>query len=195
MHWKSVPFEHYDVTRFDGAVKTFLPCDSPAVWCYLTDVRNPQGQELKFERGDHRRLMRLVSPNGSWIRVDYDAMGRIAEVTDSNGRTVKYGYDMANRLTDVIYPSGEACHYEYDSTQHLLTFSASPGSTTPARVLMRNEYSNGLLVKQTLADGSVYAYSYNSADVNKIRSAIVHAPDGKIFNLIITQWLSTVHEQ
>jgi YD repeat-containing protein len=178
MRWKPTPFEHYDLKRFDGTVKTYLPCMSPTVFCYLTGYRNPQGQELKFERGDGRRLMR-----------------RIAEVTDSRGRAVRYGYDGQNRLTSVSYSTGEVCRYEYDGTEHLLAFSEAPNAKTAPRVLMRNEYAHGLLVKQTMADGDVYSYSYDSADATKIRSATVKSADGRMFHLDIAYSSSTVHEE
>src|SRR5579863_4311122 len=68
-------------------------------------------------------------------------------------------------------PPTERCPYTYDNTQHLLTFSASPNADTPPRVLMRNDYSSGLLVKQTFEDGSAYSYSYDSQNAAAIRAA------------------------
>jgi YD repeat-containing protein len=167
----------------------------PTAFCYLTGYRNPQGEELKFERGDGRKLMRLISPHQSWIRIEYEAGSRIAEVTDSRGRAVRYGYDGQNRLTSVSYSTGEVCRYEYDSTQHLLAFSEAPDAKATPRVLMRNEYAQGLLVKQTMADGGVYSYGYDSADPTKIRSATVKSADGRIFHLDIAYSSSTVHEE
>lgn len=195
MRWRAAPYEHYDVTRFDGAVLAFLPCNGATVWCYLTDYHDFDGRELKFERGERRRLERLVSPNQSWLKVEYDPTGRIGTVTDSRGRVVRYGYDGANQLTSVTYPNGEVCRYEYDSTQHLLTFSAAPDSKTPPRVLMRNEYAHGLLVKTTLADGSVYQYQYTPEDARGIQAAEVQMADGKVFRLKVREWFSVVHEQ
>ncbi len=195
MRWKPTPYEHYDLRRFDGTVKAYLPCSGPSVFCYLTDYRNAQGEELKFERGVGRRLMRLTSPHNSWVQIGYDAAGRIAEATDHRGRTVSYGYDGQNRLTSVTFPTGEVCRYEYDNTQHLLAFSESPDGKTAPRVLLRNEYANGLVVRQTLADGSVYSYSYDATDPTKIRSATVHSGDGRTFHLDIAYTSSTVHEE
>lgn len=88
MRWLHSPFEHYEVRRFDGTVWSFLPCEGPIVHCYLTDYRDRRGGELKFERGDQRRLLRLASPSGKWLQVGYDSTGRIAAITDSTGRTV-----------------------------------------------------------------------------------------------------------
>jgi YD repeat-containing protein len=194
MRWKALPFEHYDVKRFDGAVKTYLPCDGPTVWCYLTDLHNPQGQELRFERGIKRRLMRLTSPHDRSVAVSYDLLGRIDQVTDSTGRTVRYGYDALNRLTSVTYPSGEVSRYAYDATQHLLEFSVAPNAHSAPRVLMQNEYANGLLVKETLADGSVYQYSYDRAGNGQIAGATVQSRDGRVFHLKASGSEWVVHE-
>jgi YD repeat-containing protein len=195
LRWRPAPFEHYDLRRFDGTVKAYLPCLGPSLMCYLTGYRNPNGEELKFERGEHRRLMRLTSPNQSSIRLEYTASGSISQITDSTGRVVRYGYDQKNRLIRVAYPSGETCHYQYDDAQHLLAFSISHGENAKPTTLVRNEYANGLLVKQTIADGSVYAYEYTMSGDHTIRGVTVHGADGRIFKLDITQGRTIVHEQ
>ena len=108
---------------------------------------------------------------------------------------MRYGYDGQNRLTSVSYSTGEVCRYEYDGTQHLLAFSEAPNVKTAPRVLMRNEYANGLLMRQTMADGGVYSYTYDSTEATKIRSATVKSADGRIFHLDIAYASSTVHEE
>ena len=195
LRWRPTPFEHYDLRRFDGTVKAYLPCLGPSLMCYLTGYRNPKGEELKFERGEHRRLVRLTSPNQSSIRLEYTPSGSISQITDSTGRVVRYGYDNKNRLISVAYPSGESCYYEYDDAQHLLAFSVSQGLNAKPTTLMRNEYANGLLVKQTIADGRVYAYDYTLSDDHMISGATVHSADGRVFKLNITQERTVVHEQ
>lgn len=195
MHWRPTPYEHYDLTHFDGAVKAYLPCSGPTILCYLTGYRNPQGQELKFERDQFRRLVRLTSPNQSSIRIEYNPPGIISRITDTTGRVVNYGYDANNRLISVTYPSGETFHYEYDDTQHLLAFSVSSSQNSKPSVLMRNEYANGLLVKQTFADGSVYSYKYGLSDNRAVSGATVQSADGREFNVDVGRHFSTVHEK
>jgi len=195
MRWRSSPFEHYDLKRYDGEVKTYLPCNSTKIMCYLTGYRNAQGQELKFERDGSRKLTRLTSPNNSWLRLSYGPSGHIAEIDDSRGRAVRYGYDRQNRLISVTYPSGEVFHYEYDGTQHLLTFSVAPDAKTAPRLLLSNEYENGRIAKQTFADGATYLYNYTSASDGSISAASVHTPDGKIFNINLGYGYASVREQ
>lgn len=194
MRWKTEPYQHYELRRFDGAVESYLPCLGSHVWCYLTDYRDPRGDELHFERDSGRHLLSLTSPHGSWAHITNDSAGRMVEVTSSTGAFVRYGYDDANRLVSVNYSSGEVCRYEYDSTQHLLTFSGSPDAKTPLRVWLRNEYENGLVVRQTLADGSVYAYRYDSADPTRISSVSAQTSDGRHFTLQIGPSSTTVYE-
>jgi YD repeat-containing protein len=196
MHWRTTPFGHYDLKRYDGEVRTFLPCSGPELLCYMIGIRNAQGQEIKFDRDAARKLTQLTSPNGSWLRFSYGPGNHIDEINDSRGRTVRYGYDGSNRLTAVTYPTGEVYHYEYDSTQHLLAFSVSPDAKSEPRVMLRNEYENGRVVKQTLADGSAYTYKYTVESGGSVVGVDVRTPDGKIFNLEIMKGYSdaTVRE-
>jgi YD repeat-containing protein len=194
MAWHQLPFEHYDVRRFNGGVKTYLPCDSPDVNCSIVGYQDSQGRELKFERDSKRHLSRLTSPNGKWVGVGSAPDGRILAIDDSDGRTVLYKYDAANRLVGVTYPSGEIYHYEYDDARHMLAFSVSADAQSEPHILLRNEYENGLLTKQTLADGRVYTYSYDSSNAETIHHATVEAPDGTSYSLEIGDDSSILHE-
>jgi YD repeat-containing protein len=157
--------------------------------------RNAQGQALVFQRDESRRLVRLTSPNQSWVRLTYGPANHIAEIDDSRGRNVRYGYDERNRLTTVSYPSGEVFHYEYDDEQHLLTVSVSPDAGAAPLVLLRNEYVNGRVTKQTFANGEVYAYGYYPAGTGQIKMAVVAAPSGKRYLAQITADGSIVRER
>jgi YD repeat-containing protein len=195
MRWHSGPFEHYDLQRFDGELKTFLPCSVPTQYCYLTGYRDAQGQELQFERDRGRRLIQLTSPNKNWIHLTYGPGDRVAEIDDSRGRTVRYTYDERGRLISVKYPSGEVYSYEYDNTQHMLTFSVARDTKAAPTLLLQNEYANGRLVKQTLAGGLTYTYGYSPDNADPIRVASVRTPEGRLFVVNITKSNSTVHER
>ncbi len=190
MHWYNSPFGHFEVKRFDGETRTYLPSEPNFAAC-LIGVRNAQGQEVKFARDSSRRLTQLTSPNGSWLRFNYGPSDHIAEIDDSRGRTVRYGYNDRNQLTTVTYPSGGVYHYEYDNTQHLLTFSVAPDGKSEPEVLLRNEYENGKIVKQTLADGRVYTYKYTVASSGSVTGVVVRTPEGRVFNIDICEGYST----
>ncbi|HEX6495666.1 MAG TPA: DUF6531 domain-containing protein [Acidobacteriaceae bacterium] len=182
LRWRTNPSERFDLIRYDGVVESYLPCDN-RVFCYQVGYRNAQGQQLDFQRDDHRRLNRLISPHRSWLALNYDAGSRIANITDSKGRTVNYTYNNRGQLTTVTYPSGEVLSYTYDNAQNLLTFSAAPNAATASHLLLTNAYEGDRLVRQVLADGSTYTYAYSPEKGNTIRAAIVHDPSGRTFRI------------
>jgi YD repeat-containing protein len=177
LRWYAMPFEHFELKRFDGETQEFLPCDD-TVLCYLIGDRNPQGREIKFQRDSNRRLTSLTSPNKRSLSIEYGAGNRISQITDDQNRKVVYSYSDRGQLVRVDYPTGEVLTYTYDNAQHLLTFSASSSLDSPAVVMLRNEYVSGRLSKQTLADGKMYLYSYEAGDSTKVNQAFVTSPDG-----------------
>jgi YD repeat-containing protein len=193
LRWRAKPFEHFDLTYYDGSVESYLPCDNN-VLCYQVGYRNAQGQQLGFQRDSHRRLNRLTSPNRSWLAPNYDAANRIADITDSKGRTVHYTYNDRGQLTTVTYPSGEVLSYVYDNNQHLLTFTAAPNAATASRLLLTNAYDGDRLVRQVLADGSTYTYAYSLNKGDTVRVALVHDPAGRTFQLSVGEHTSIVWE-
>jgi YD repeat-containing protein len=194
MNWRTTPFEHFELRRFDGEIKRFLPCNGSTVYCYLVGYRSAQGDELVFER-DQSRKLKQVTMSKNWVQLHYGPENRIAEIVDSRGRKVEYSYDKRGRLEQVTYPSGEAFHYEYDDTQHLLTFSVAPDGISTPRVLLRNEYEQGKIVKQTFANGEVYEYSYTPVDSVPVHAASVRTPDDRVFDLSIDESDSAIRER
>ncbi len=194
MHLVPGPLGHYEVRRFDGVVRTYLPYQGPGAICYMSGYRDALGHELKFERDGARRLTRLSSPDGQWLELSYVPSG-ISEIRDNRGRIVRYDYDERHRLVKVTYPSGETLLYEYDDAQHLLTFSVAANEKAAPQVLMRNEFADQRLVKQTLADGESYSYSYGEGGTKPTRQATVRAPDGSQFNIQIDDSRSKILEQ
>ena len=193
--WHALPFEHYDLQRFNGDTKTFLPCgDVQGLDCMLVDVHNSLGHELKIDRDSLRRLARITSPNGSWVSVGTESDRCIRAVHDSAGRTVLYGYGPARNLTSVTYSSGEVYRYTYDDAQHILSLAVSANADSQPRIVLRNEYQDKMLKKMMLPDGSVYTFDYNSTDRLKTHNATIHMPDGRIFDVGIGDALTTVHE-
>ena len=148
-----------------------------------------------FDRANYRRLLRLTSPNQSWLHLIYNEAGHIAEIDDSRDRKVLYDYDERGRLATVRYPSGDVLLYEYDSMQHLLTFRVAQDARATPRVLLRNEYAHGRLVKQIFADGNAYTYSYFPAGTEPIKMVTVRTPDNRIFDLEVSEEDSTVRER
>lgn len=184
MRWRTSPYPHYDLRRFDGEIAAYLPCDTPTpTYCYLNGVTEAGGQQLKFDRGFDRRLLQLTSSTSGWLKVDYETGPQIEGLADSRGHTVRYGYNAQNQLTSVKYSSGETLLFEYDDANELTAFSAAPDDKTKPKVLLRCEYQNGLLTRQVLADGSAYLYKYGPMDDHQARTATVDAPDGEVYTI------------
>src|SRR6185437_13405157 len=196
MAWHEFPYPHYDISRFNGGVKSYLPCSGSIAYCYLTDYHDSQGRELKFQRDSNRYLRKLTSPSGNRLAMNDAADGRITSITDNKLRAVAYSYDAKNRLTQVSYPTGANYKYEYDDQQHMLTFSVSADGHSDATVILRNDYRNGILTKQSFADGKtyVYSYSYDPSDPTAIGRVKVYAPGGNVFDIQNGPDYSTVHE-
>jgi hypothetical protein len=179
MRWRTNPYPHYDLQRYDGQVESYLPCSTSTQFCYLNGVTEADGRELKFRRDGDRHLLQVSSSDGSWLKLRYGTRFHIEEVDDSRGQTVRYGYNQRNQMTSVTYSSGETLLFSYDDANELTSFSASPDGRTQPKVLLRNDYEKGLLKRQILADGSTYVYSYGTVDDRRTRSAMVETPDGK----------------
>lgn len=182
MRWRTSPYPHYDLRRYDGQTASFLPCLTPTpTYCYLNGVKDTDGEELRFQRGANRRLLQLTSSDGAWLKVRYGAEPRIEQLEDSRGQTVRYGYNDRNQVTSVTYSSGETLAFDYDDANELTAFGASSDNKTKPKVLLRCEYEHGLIRSQTLADGSRYVYSYGPVDDWQTRSATVEIPDGSVY--------------
>jgi hypothetical protein len=194
MRWHTAPFEHYELKRYDGLVRTYLPCSSSQLPCCLDGIRDAEGQELKFDRDSSRRLVQLTSPNKSWLKLSYGAGPNIVQANDSRGRIVHYGYDAGNRLISVAYSTGEVFHYEYDSAQRLLSFSVSTDGKSAPQVMLRNEYENGRLTKQTFARGGVYTYRYADAKDAAPQHVTVQDAAGRIYQISINSGGSAIRE-
>jgi YD repeat-containing protein len=182
MRWRTSPYPHYDLRRYDGEVASYLPCSSHQM-CYLNGVREADGRSLTFRREVDRRLSQVTSSDGSWVKLQYGAHSRIEQASDNHGQTVRYGYNERNQLTSVRFTSGETLYYSYDEANRLTEFSASPNDHEPPKTLLRCEYQNGFLSRQTLADGSTYVYTYGPVDDRRTRTASVEAPDGMTYTM------------
>jgi YD repeat-containing protein len=183
LHWRPGSDEHFDLNRYTGDVESYLPCDDKAI-CYLNGFHNAHGDALVFTRNADRGLTRLTSPSHDWIALAYDEAKRIRQIDDSSGRQVRYHYDSGGRLTSVLYPSGETLSYTYDTNQNLLTFGAAPNPATPPTILLRNDYADGRIARQTLADGRTFQYRFVPVTDPQLSALVtVVTPDGTTLDL------------
>ncbi|WP_128915616.1 RHS repeat domain-containing protein [Granulicella sibirica] len=195
LRWVASPAEHFDLTRYNGEVDSYLPCTDVEV-CYLNAYEDATGQKLIFERDSQRNLLSLRASSGSWVRLTHDSNPevkiRVTEISDSQGRKVKYAYNQRGQLSEAAYPSGEVLSYEYDGAQNLLSVASSLGGG-PKLPLITNRYERGHLVAQTLTDGHTYRYAFLEVSNGVIARAQVTAPDGTLFQIAFGRDGAAIH--
>jgi len=165
----------WDITTKDGTV--YVMGDNGP----LQSIRSRNDSRLDIVRpSPNGNITRLVSTNGRWIEFTYDASNRIIQAKDNANRTVGYEYDASGRLWKVTDPMLGVTEYTYDSSHRMLTIKDPKGF-----IFLTNQYdANGRVIKQTMADGSIYQFAY-TLDVNgKVTQTDVTDPRGNIERLI-----------
>jgi len=137
------------------------------------EMRDARGNRIQLKRDGQRNLATLISPTGRTINFKYDNANRIVEAADDRGRAVKYSYDSAGRLENVADVSGIQYQFTYDE-DGLISIGDANG-----RELLRNEYDDGRVAKQVLADGRTYEFQYSTNDNNDVVQTVVTMPGGR----------------
>lgn len=136
MYWRD---HHFYVTTPTGTTYSFQECGDAGVPCYITAYRNPQGDQLKFDRQPNGDLLKLetvpeVSANlpDTTLYFTYNPAHSITEIRASTGQAVKYTYDDQQRLTSIEDDAGKVTLYQYDERNNLTMLSDGSG-----RVILR----------------------------------------------------------
>jgi RHS repeat-associated protein len=125
---------------------------------YLTSITDPNGNTvtLTLNPSQPLQITQITDAVGRSLNLSYDSFNRITSITDPIGRTVQYSYNGQGTLATVTDPGGGITSYAYDSNNNLTAVTDARGVG-----VARNTYdANGRVVKQTLADGGVFAASY-----------------------------------
>src|SRR5260370_33186417 len=122
----------------------------------VTEIRDASGSRLELQRDSLRDLKTIQTPHGHWIRITYDDQSRITKADNDKVNLVRYGYgeDRLGMLLYAVQSSGKERHYEYQD-RLMTTITNERG-----RVLLRNIYNSGALVRQEYASGDVFEYRY-----------------------------------
>lgn len=160
--------ERWELTLKDGTVYVF-----GAYSGLLDKMRDRYGNEILFTRSGGQ-ILRMTSPNGRYVDFTYDGVGRITQIKDFAARTWTYSYTGASYLAKATYPDSTFEEYTYDASGRMLTVKDRRGN-----IMVTNQYdANGRVVKQTLADGGIFQFTY-TVDVNgKITQTDVTDPRG-----------------
>jgi YD repeat-containing protein len=118
------------------------------------EMRDGQGNALKLLRDDQRNLLEIRTPNRHFIKFKYDEQSRITRAQDDQRNWSEYSYNGDGMLTDAVLSSGHQRHYSYDGLMMTLIEDENH------KVLLRNFYQNGFLIRQDFGGGRVYSYYY-----------------------------------
>jgi RHS repeat-associated protein len=175
--------QNWTITLRDGTVYRFLQPGLSGAFKYqdaaLYAISDRNGNTLKVVRDSNNYITQIVSPNGRWISLTYDASHRIIQAQDNMGRTVQYSY----------YPTTGQLQQVTDANNGLWTYTYDPVATdrmttiTDPRMIafLTNQYdSNGRIQRQTRLDGSFYQFNYTlDADNNVVQTDLTD-PNGNI---------------
>jgi RHS repeat-associated protein len=144
---------HFVLFFRDGSQWGFSKLDARLLW-----VEDRNGNRTTIERSSGPGYAsRIISPNGRWLNLSYNADGRISQITDNIGRTYTYTYDADQRLTEVTDTQGKKRIYTWDTTNNRILSVKDPNGNTK----MVNVYdAAGRVTEQTLADGSKFKIAY-----------------------------------
>jgi YD repeat-containing protein len=169
----------WTVFLHDGS-KLYFPYHPKALGQYvtvLTGFTDSAGHLYRMERNSAGDLISVRTPEGIWLRFDYDSEHRIRRAESSSGRVVSYAYDSKGRLSRVSDAEGHVETYTYDDKAEML--AASCGNDSP--VLVNTYDMRGEIVAQRLGDCEVFKYSYvNDPDSDRdvVVPNLITAPNG-----------------
>lgn len=168
----------WHLTMKDGTVYEFpdaegAPTPRQAAMVAMSDR---YGNRYTLTRDSNSNLTKLTSPNGRYVTFTYDASNRITQAKDNIGRTVGYTYDATGRLWKVTNPGGGVTEHSYDTANRMTTLKDPKGVT-----YLTNAYdTSGRVIRQTMADGSIYQFAYTIGTNGKVAQTEVTDPRGNV---------------
>ncbi|OLR92374.1 hypothetical protein BJP25_20000 [Actinokineospora bangkokensis] len=141
-------------------------------------MQDRNGNQVTFVRsgGSNGEVTQIVSPNGRWIALEYDASARVVKATDNIGRAVSYTYDTAGRLATVTDVAGKTSTYTYDTANRITRITDARGVAYLDVVYD----ANGRVQRQNLADGGSYQFAYTLDAAGNITETRVTQPSGSV---------------
>lgn len=166
--------DDYDAITASNEVYSYLGCTGDQM-CYFNGYRDSAGQELRFERDDHRDLLRLTPASGPGLSFQYDASRHINEVRSGDGHTYHYDYDSAGNLAQVRRPDGFVSQYGYDARHNVTSLRVVRRPGAPPQAVLIAEYDpQSRLTRLQIGDQPEYRIEYRTVgDTKKI--TITHA--------------------
>jgi RHS repeat-associated protein len=165
------------ITFEDGRHWGFSAYSARIIW-----VEDRVGNRMTFARPNvNAYVSQVTSPNGRFVNVAYNTNGQISSLTDNLGRQFTYSYAGSAAYQDlktVTDPNGKTRSYGWDQNNFLVTITDPNGVVVVNNNTLETgelvyvpvggntevslQWASGRVLKQTLADGSTFTYSYNS---------------------------------
>jgi RHS repeat-associated protein len=165
----------WNLTLTDGTVYVFGEV-AP-----LQAIRDRYGNTVTIAHasGQTGNVTQVTSPNGRWISFTYNASNQVTQATDNIGRVVAYTYDANGNLSTVTDPASGVTTYTYDASNNLATIKDGRNI-----VYLTNQYQNGRVSSQTLADpSSTTTLSYTVDGSGNITQTTITDPLGHVEQL------------
>jgi RHS repeat-associated protein len=148
----------------------------------LQAIRDRYGNQVTIAHanGQSGNVTQVTSPNGRWIQFAY-TNGRVSGVTDNIGRTVSYTYDANGNLSTVTDPENNVTTYTYTAGNQMATIKDGRNF-----VYLTNEYTNGRVTRQTLADPNAtytFAYTLDASTPPNVTQTDITDPRGHVERL------------
>jgi RHS repeat-associated protein len=175
------------VTFRDGRRWAFSPFSARLIW-----IEDRAGNRMTFARPNvNAYISRVTAPSGRYVDIAYNPGGLIASATDNLGRQFTYTYYAAtNNLQTVTDPNGTTRQYLWDSANRLTQITNPNGNISVTNTyesitwmggcggtgLIPMTLNTGRVQSQTLADGSTFGYSYDSAPLADTCNGIILPP-------------------
>ncbi|GLW90304.1 hypothetical protein Aglo03_11200 [Actinokineospora globicatena] len=141
-------------------------------------MQDRNGNQVTFVRpnGSNGEVSQIVSPNGRWIGLEYDASARVIRASDNIGRAVSYTYDTVGRLATVTDVAGKVSTYTYDTANRVTRITDGRGVAYLDVVYD----ANGRVQRQNIADGGSYQFAYTLDASNNVTETRVTQPNGSV---------------
>jgi YD repeat-containing protein len=170
----------FHVTLKDGSILRFN-VSSPYQLMSITDrngnVVTISAVNSQNETATAPPITQITSPNGRYIQFFYDSYNRIAQAVDNAGRSTSYAYNTGGQLASATDADGNTESYGYDPTTNNMNLVTDKRGNAEAK----NTYdANGRVSQQTLADGSVWQFSYALNAQGGVTQTTVTDPRGYV---------------
>ena len=180
------------VTFKDGRHWAFSAFSARLIW-----IEDRVGNRLTLARPNvNSYVTQVVSPNGRFVNVGYNAAGFISQLTDNMGRSFSYTYGPGTTtLQTVTDPNGKTRQYGWDANNFLIQVTDPNGNIMVKNTMETETFTygcggggggdfipssetlgTGRVLSQTLSDGSSFALSYSSGGIVDACSGALTVP-------------------